>query len=99
MRQLIRGDAAERDLDDILTRLAERSAKAAEDFAAELDERCRLLTSQPLTGRPRDDLLPGLRSVVVGHYVVFFTSTDTEVLVRRIIHGARNITTDMFDGP
>src|SRR4051794_32556601 len=97
MRQLIRTDAAENDLDDILTYLSEHSQTAAERFATELEARCQLLPSQPLTGRSRDDLRVGLRSVVVGQYVVFFLATDDEIQIRRIIHGARNITPEMFE--
>jgi toxin ParE1/3/4 len=98
VRRLTRTDSAERDIEDVLTYLSEHSLPAAQRFVAELDARCRLLPSQPFTGRPRDDLLPGLRSVVVGKYLVFFVPTDDEVVVRRVIHGARDITPEMFGG-
>jgi toxin ParE1/3/4 len=98
MRRVMRTDAADRDLDEILDYLIERSPSAAERLVAELDSRCRLLASQPLTGRSRDDLVPGMRSIVVGRYVLFFVSTDADVFIVRIIHGARNITPAMFTG-
>jgi toxin ParE1/3/4 len=99
VRRVTRTDTAERDLDEILEYLNGRSPPAAERLVAELDSRCRLLASQPRMGRPRDDLAPGMRSIVIEHYVVFFVSTDEEVTVVRILHGARNITPDMFQNP
>ncbi|MBY0458374.1 MAG: type II toxin-antitoxin system RelE/ParE family toxin [Gemmataceae bacterium] len=91
MRRVTRTAAAERDFEEILEWLSEHSPKVAERFPAELDTRCRRLASQPLTGRPRDELQPGLRSIVVGYYVVFFTVTDDEVMIRRIVHSARDV--------
>jgi toxin ParE1/3/4 len=49
-------------------------------------------------GRARDDLAPGLRSVVAGKYLVFFRASDAAIEVLRVIHGARDITPDMFQG-
>jgi toxin ParE1/3/4 len=98
VRQLIRSDAAERDLEEILDYLNEHSPPAAERFVAELATRCQLLTTQPFIGRARDDLRAGLRSIVVGNYVVFFLPTDDQIQIRRVIHGARNITPGMFGG-
>jgi toxin ParE1/3/4 len=78
--------------------LLDRSEAAADRFTAELDAACRLLPSQPRMGRARDDLAPGVRSVVVGKYLVFFRATDTAIQVLRVIHGARDITPEMFEG-
>jgi toxin ParE1/3/4 len=90
---------AENDLEEILDYLNALSPAAADKFAEEFDARCRLLPSQPNTGRPRDALLPGMRSVVVGRYVVFFLPTDDEVIIVRVLHGARNMTSDLFPVP
>ena len=96
MPEVTRTPAAQRDLDEILEWLVERDEATADRFAAALEARCSLLASQPNTGRRRDDLLPGLRSVVVEWYVVFFEPTPDAVIVHRIIHGSRNITPDSF---
>jgi toxin ParE1/3/4 len=48
-------------------------------------------------GRPRDELGAGVRSVVVGRYVVFYRFTDTELVVLRIIHGSRDIPSEFGD--
>ncbi len=96
MRRVTRTAAAERDLEEILEWLYEHSPTVAERLPAALDARCRRLASQPLTGR-RDELQPGLRSVVVEYYTVYFTATDDEVLIRRIVHTSRDTQSVSFD--
>jgi toxin ParE1/3/4 len=98
MRRLTRTVTAESDLEEILEYLTTHSPPAASKFATDFEARCQLLPSQPNTGRPRDDLAPGLRSVVVGRYVAFFLVTDDDVVIVRVLHGARNIKPEMFDG-
>jgi toxin ParE1/3/4 len=46
-------------------------------------------------GRTREELGPGLRSVVLEHYVLFYRVTATAVEVLRILHGTRDIDTIM----
>lgn len=99
MRKLTRTATAEHDLEEILGYLNSHSPTAAEKFATDFDARCQLLPSQPKTGRSRDDLVLGMRSVVVGRYVVFFLSTDDEVCIVRVLHGSRNITPELFSDP
>ena len=99
MRKLTRTATAESDLEEILDYLNTHSSAAAEKFARDFDARCQLLPTQPKTGRPRDDLASGLRSVVVGRYVVFFLPTDEELVIVRILHGSRNITPELFSAP
>lgn len=99
MREVIRTDTAQRDIDDILAWLDSRSPAAAERLADAIDDLGRLLGGQPRLGRARDDLRPGLRSVVVGRYVLFYRFTDSQVFVMRLIHGSRDITPGLFSGP
>jgi toxin ParE1/3/4 len=79
MRRVVRTAAAERDLEEILEWLHDHSPTVAERLPGALEARCRLLASQPMTGRARDELRPGLRSVVVEYYVVYFMVTAEEV--------------------
>jgi toxin ParE1/3/4 len=97
VRTVTRTAAAERDLEEILEWLHDHSPTVAERLPTALDARCRLLASQPFTGRARDELQPGLRSVVVEYYVVFFVVTDDEVQIRRIVHGSRDTESISFD--
>jgi toxin ParE1/3/4 len=45
----------------------------------------------PLRGRSREEFLPGLRSLVVEKYIVFYQVEGEVVIVARIIHGARDL--------
>lgn len=92
MRQVVRTDLAEQDVDKLIEYLDERSPAAADRLATELDDTCRILAAQPGLGRPRDELAPGIRSVVIEKkYVVLFRVTDDAVVIVRVIHGAINL--------
>jgi len=45
----------------------------------------------PLLGRAREELAPGLRSVAIERYVLFYRVSETAVTIVRILHGARDI--------
>lgn len=91
MRAIVRTTQAEQDTDDILARLAARNPATAARFAAEVAARCALLAGQPNMGRSRDDLSPGLRSVVIDRHVLFYRFDDDAVTVVRIVHGSRDV--------
>jgi toxin ParE1/3/4 len=97
VRTVTRTAAAEHDLEEILEWLHEHSPAVAERLPTALDAKCKLLASQPMTGRARDELRAGLRSVVVEYYVVYFVVTDDEVQIRRIVHGSRDTKSVSFD--
>lgn len=88
---------AEADLDDITEYFAERSPEAGLRFLDALEARCRLLASFPRTGRKRDDLGPGVRTVVVRNYVVYFREEADGIVLLRVLHGARDVSTDLFN--
>ncbi len=51
-----------------------------------------MLSRHPYSGRRRDDLRPGLRSFVVGNYVIIYRIEDPDtVLILHILHGSRDI--------
>lgn len=91
MLPVTRSELAQADYDEIVTRLEERNARAADRFASAFRDRCRLLGQFPLMGRSREDLAPGLRSVVVGNYVVFYCVLQDCVSIARIVHGSRDL--------
>ena len=49
----------------------------------------------PEKGRPRPELAEKLRSVPHGGYVIFYTASEEEVRIERILHGARDVETEM----
>jgi toxin ParE1/3/4 len=82
---------AERDYDDIIDYLDTHSPPAANRFATGVATKCRLLSKFPRLGRARDELHPGIRSVLVGMYLIFYRVTDAAVEIVRILHGARDL--------
>lgn len=53
-------------------------------------------------GRPRETLLPGLRSIVSRHYVIFYLADETVISILAVIHEKRNLAAldfaDRFEG-
>jgi len=82
---------AEADLLDIALYIAADDRDRALSFVSELEARCAGLAQFPERGRDRSDLTPGLRSLVHGHYVIFYTPSRGAVRIERILHGARDV--------
>jgi len=61
-----------------------------------IERQCQQLDQFPGIGRDRSDLAPGLRSVVVQRYLIFFRPINGGIEVVRILHGARNIDPSLF---
>jgi toxin ParE1/3/4 len=91
MRAVRRTDQALDDIAAAFNYLGQRSTTAADRLADLLEDKCRLLATNPFAGRSREEIAPGLRSVVVGSYVLLYTVTDAEVIVVRFIYGRRNL--------
>ncbi|WP_292365011.1 type II toxin-antitoxin system RelE/ParE family toxin [Mesorhizobium sp.] len=45
-------------------------------------------------GAPRDDILPGIRHLVVGQYLTFYRIGDDAIEILRVLHGRRRIETE-----
>ena len=83
---------AQGDLRDIRTYVAEHgSARAAARWIGTLRERFQRLADTPGMGRPRDDLAPGLRSLAVGEYLIFYIVVRAGIDIVHVLHGARDI--------
>ena len=82
---------ATKDLEDIFGYLKEHSVTAAEKLAESIDQRTAILAAHPGIGRDRGDLIDGLRSILIGKYVLFFRLTPTTLEIVRFLHGARDI--------
>ena len=91
-----RSPKAREDLLEIFAFEGTRSHRYAQRLKAEIDKRSRLLARLPLMGRAREDLAPSLRSVVVDAYLIFYRPTDSGIEIVRVLHGAQNITPDLF---
>ena len=56
-----------------------------------LDTKLHLLAPQPLMGRSRDELSPGVRSLPFGRYVILYLPLADGIDVVRVLHSARDI--------
>lgn len=97
MAQATRGYHAELDALEIWVHVARHDAAAADRLTDRFTTTIDLLATQPRLGRSVDHLLPGLRSFPVGDYLIFYRPMEESVFVVRIIHGARNITPELFE--
>lgn len=94
MRRLVYLDDARDNLRDIYRYILRESGnrKSATAFVKQLTEQCdRIARFESLLGRRRDDLAPGLRSLVYKAYVIFFIYGDEAVEIVNILHGRRDL--------
>ena len=90
MPRVTRRPLAAADILDIWDYIAEDSLAAADRWVDQLDAKFRLIATQPLMGRTRDDLSPGLRSFPCARYVIFYQALDDGIDVVRVLHSARD---------
>jgi len=86
--------AARTDLVPITTYIADQSGSraVAERFANRLGAKCREIANAPIRlGRARPSLLPDIRSLTFGNYVIFFRYLDDLVEITNVIEGHRDI--------
>ena len=82
---------ADSDLLDIWAYYARvASPEIADNLLREIDRVGEGIGENPLLSRPRDELVPGLRSVIVRPHVIFFRIKNGAVEVVRVLHGRRD---------
>jgi len=91
MPRVTRRPLAETDILEIWDYIADDSLAAADRWVDRLDEQFRLLAAQPMMGRARGELAPGVRSFPFGRYVIFYVPLDDGIDLVRVLHGARDI--------
>jgi toxin ParE1/3/4 len=88
---------AQEDIDDITYYIAQDNLEVAVAFFEAVESTCTMLSTMPGIGSARDyrnPLFAGLRMFHVKkfeNYLIFYQSTDDELLVVRVLHGARDI--------
>ena len=86
-RRLVKDKAAQTDLVGIWGYTFEQWSEAQADrYLGALEHGIRGLARRPEVGSARNELRIGYRSIRIEHHVVFYTFTDTEVRVRRVLH-------------
>lgn len=63
----------------------------ADDIVRELNNACRLFEDHPFAGRARDEIRPGLRSIVSRPYVIFYRIRGGVAEIVRVLHGRRDL--------
>jgi toxin ParE1/3/4 len=82
---------AKQDLRDIWRGLAEFGAlKLADDRTDAIRKKLKLLEQFPNSGRSREELLPGLRSLPVKGVVIFYRVGTMSVEIVRVVDGRRD---------
>lgn len=80
-----------RDVDEIWEWIAADDVRAADRLSARIAEATDRLTDFPESGTPRAELGSGIRSLVVGRYVVLYRVGADSVDIVRVVHGAREL--------
>ena len=94
MSRVTRRPQAEADILEIWGFIAEDSVAEADRWVDRLDAKFELWATQPMMGRPRDELAQGLRSLTFGRYVIFFEPMLEGLDVVRVLHGSRDLEAD-----
>jgi toxin ParE1/3/4 len=90
-RHVVWAPKARRDLLDVwdyYERVA--SVEIADKLLREIDQAVARLADDALMWKARDEVLPGLRSVLVHPYTIFYRVSDGIVEITRVLHGRRN---------
>jgi toxin ParE1/3/4 len=71
--------------------------RTAENVVREIAETCTLIEEHPHAGRTRDDVRPGLRSLVSHPNIIFYRIRDGVPEIMRVLDGRRDIDS-IFEG-
>lgn len=82
---------ADLDLVEIWLSIARDKPQAADRIVDRFHETFQTLAANPVLGQAVDRYQKGLRCFSVGKYIVFFKSTDEQLVVYRVLHGARDL--------
>ena len=85
------------DFDGIAAFIARDNPRRALSFVEELQARCEQLVRFPLAAPLRPEIADGIRAVPFGHYLILYSVMGEQLIVERILHGARDIVR-LFDG-
>lgn len=91
MPKVLKRPLAETDLEEIWWYIAQDNPDAADSLLDAIEECCRALAQFPKMGRSRDELHPGVRSLAVGNYLIFYLLIPDGIEVVRILHGMMDI--------
>jgi toxin ParE1/3/4 len=83
---------AEEDLVSIWRYTADEwSAAAADQQIQDVWTTCEMLLGYSKLGRPRDELLPGVRSIVTDPHVLFYRISTGAIEILRVLHQREDV--------
>ncbi len=82
---------AQIDLDEIWTTIAQTDFLRADRYVAKLEAKISRLSKFPERGPDRSDILPNVRVLIEGQYLIFYRFDGHGVVVMRVVHGARDL--------
>jgi toxin ParE1/3/4 len=91
MAKVVKRPLAETDLDEIWWYIAQDNPDAADRLLDKIEESCRTLSQFPNMGLSREELHPGLRSLPVGKYIIFYIPIEGGIEVVRVLSGMMDI--------
>lgn len=89
--------AAKVDLIDIAVYIAQDNPQHAMRFVDELESKCLDVGYTPGIGVARPVLSVGIRMLTHGRYRIFYREQESVSRIERVMHGARDISSDDFD--
>jgi toxin ParE1/3/4 len=89
--EVVLSDKANFDLLRIYSYIEQRNRNAADAFIRRIDANFESLARFPFIGRERSNLAPGLRCLVVGLYLIFYTIESDQITVVRVIDGRMDV--------
>jgi toxin ParE1/3/4 len=90
--KIVISESAKEDLYNISDYLAEHSPAATKKLLKKFRNKFSLLATFPMLGRERNDIVIGMRCLVMDEYLIFYQPHDTEVEIWHIRHSAQDST-------
>ncbi len=91
MARVLKRPLAGNDLDEIWLYIAQDNPDSADALLDKIEECCQALAQFPFIGTNRDELMPDLRSLPVGNYLIFYMPIEDGIVVVRVLHGMRDV--------
>jgi toxin ParE1/3/4 len=82
---------AAQDILDLAKYIADENPAAANRVLDAIDSKLNVLVAHPELGVKRDDLAAGVRSSLVGNYVLYYRPHESGIELLRVLHAARDI--------
>ena len=82
---------ADADLDSIWGYIAADNIKAADNLINRIGRVFEMLVQNPLAGRERPELMPGIHSFPVGNYSIFYVPLPDGIEVLRVMSGRQDV--------